>query len=629
MSNRQGKPASVEDWDTLCDTPIPDTRRVATASTYNEPASASTARRRSGLSSAVRAALSGADGASDSGYSSHHTASADSRTANVSPPMPKSSAAPSRRRPALEKSKTTASSNLHSSPIKTRPAPLPYRAESPIRPSSARGARKPETHQAPPPLPSMNPLSQPWDLNYPPFAPPAGPPRPPSIDPTAYYASHYMPPPVGVPIPRPRIITSQSYRAGRPMSYHGGGMSYIDQGYSAGSYDRGPPPSASAYSHASQYPPPSFPPPSSYSDYSTRRDAPPLSYEVPRSSAERWAQPSHETYSTRPVSSYGTPVVQYDNYPPQTTAPSISRRPPEREKARLSRQEDDFNRMPPPSKVPARHSAARHSAHAAMAAEINRATSVPPVDPGSPVRDNRGRRTMAPRAEAIAPPPPRRPSTNRRSKTYANANDSTKMTNVESKISRRASNAYGGSDFERDLAAAKEYQQERSKTIPLTTEALLESHKVHNALGSDSGSMSRASKTSSSRGGSEAKTRSARSGSGVAFSVPESDDGFTMRFPTSQGIKIDFLGNGMEGRSISLKPGENGEQELCIGSRSRTQYLERSGSARDQLEYARSGGRRSIEDRMSRDGRSNMHSRRASRSTFSRVPLDVDGGGFI
>jgi hypothetical protein len=48
---------------------------------------------------------------------------------------------------------------------------------------------------------------------------------------------------------------------------------------------------------------------------------------------------------------------------------------------------------------------------------------------------------------------------------------------------------------------------------------------------------------------------------------PADDGGFTMRFTPNAALKLDFTG-GFEGRTVSLKPGQDGEQaEISIGSR--------------------------------------------------------------
>lgn len=97
-------------------------------------------------------------------------------------------------------------------------------------------------------------------------------------------------------------------------------------------------------------------------------------------------------------------------------------------------------------------------------------------------------------------------------------------------------------------------------------------------------------------------------------------ESFTMRFNAGAGVKVDFAGDSVEGRTISLRPsGEEGAMELSIGGRGSKKYV---GSEGKQVEYARSGLRREIKEvedlrRTREDTKSAKSSRRSSRSGYS------------
>jgi ribosomal protein S6E (S10) len=154
--------------------------------------------------------------------------------------------------------------------------------------------------------------------------------------------------------------------------------------------------------------------------------------------------------------------------------------------------------------------------------------------------------------------------------------------------------------------SAEEYQSARARATssqPLTNEALYQQQRIRRGAGSTS------SRASGSLDGSEVKQ--SRNGSGATANIDNSGDGITMRFTPGTDVMFDFSG-GMDGQTISLKPGQTGQQaELSI--KSRKGYENRSTGT--YSEYARSDQppRESDDGRRTRDGRSGNHHRRASR----------------
>ncbi|KAI9795627.1 MAG: hypothetical protein M1835_005412 [Candelina submexicana] len=593
--------AFCEDYNSDVSESLPETRKVASQ----------TSRRKSknGLSSA-KAADHALDVASDSGYSSH-AATVTSSDSGGQKPQPgtlklDTSVNPSKQRPTPIEPKMNSSQKI-SDKEPTRATPRNIRPDN-THPDGCRCGGCLGRGRAPP-----TPLETPWDINYFPLnqqSPYPGPPSPQS--------ARYLPPIYAHEAPvvhtaRPRASTSGSQRAARPMSYHAGSLPtglYMAQSYTP-VFERGPPPAVSAYSHAP-------PPPKPYPDPITSYAPPPVSapprqaylpppspYDQSRPRPRQWTS---EHYASRPTSLYGPPVVDYDS--PAYSAPQSNRRSSFREPPLVEAQErdEDYYRMPPPQVVPARRPSVRHATTTASGRDIHRRVAVDPSDAGATVTHDRSRQASKESSRS------RRPSlasasSSRKSTSYANANGSARIS-VESASRRRAS-YYGHerrNDLERRQRDAEEYQDTITKTTPLTAEALRAARRGTNRGNSDAGN----SRTDSSKEGSGIRTRS---GSEV---VNSEADNFTMRFSTAAGVKLDFSGD-MEGRTISLKPGDDGAHaELSIGSRPKPRYVDRNSNA--QSEYARSGLRRDQEDeRRARENRTSERSlRRSSRFGFGR-----------
>lgn len=181
---------------------------------------------------------------------------------------------------------------------------------------------------------------------------------------------------------------------------------------------------------------------------------------------------------------------------------------------------------------------------------------------------------------------------------------------------RRRASYYGHEtphDLERDVEAYQALKAAHLAPSPplqdFSSDALkLVRKKTHHGGSSDGGSRVSGEGRAGSREGSEVKPRSSTDRRSEAkpraSATPggNENDGFTMRF--NAGVNVDFKGDGVEGRTISLRPSSEteGGMELSIGARGRggsggnrgRDKSRRSASYLDggrELEYARSVGR--------------------------------------
>ncbi|KAI9799931.1 MAG: hypothetical protein M1825_004302 [Sarcosagium campestre] len=597
-------------------------------------------RRRSHSSKSHRPPPAG-DVASDSGYSSHAGATvASTSTSNdsrrgtpidptISPTRTRystSSNSPLKRRPQFFSSKTIST-------------PHPAEEYAPARPKSQSRMRQSseECHCADCIGPgnrvsASSPLETVWDgADAPLFQPErsyVGPPSPNNS--RRYYEQIPM-----LATPHPRRLNAQPSRPARPsrpVSYHGGhgGLGrashpeaqYISELYS---WERevGPPPAPSAYMNHTV--PMAIP---TRRSYATAAPTPPTIARPPlppaprpqmpaslpfadmRPPPQRWATEQYPARSMpRPTSLYGPPVVQYDQGPALAPPTRPSSRPSSTRdhgdvRTSISQKEEDFYRMRPPP-IPSRR--------ASMQPYYSQ-RETPLASPSSPpAAAERLPRTKTPKPQR-SQSSTRRPSlssnsSSRKSKSYTNG---AAQVQVESGHHRRRSGIYdhdGVSDLER---SAQAYQDEVGRNAPLTVDAVRRS-KTPRRPGSDSGSQSQ-SRASSSRESSDVKQR--RPPSGVAVTVPESDDSFTMRFASTAGVKLDFNGD-FEGRTVRLTQAQGGDHaELSI--RSRKIYPDPKSGA--QIEYARNPRSRDSRSQ-TRDARSQTRSRRSSRVPGMRQPL--------
>lgn len=567
------------------------------------------------------------DVASDSGYSSHTPAMTGSgdvvQAAKAAPIALKldTETMPSKRRPSRldKRSESTQRSpskpSMHRSESRSRKKDTVRHEHCQCKDCAARGRS------------ATTPLESPWALDYYPFNQQRprydGPPSPQSARHLQPIYAHEIPI-IHTVQPRPRALTAQSTRPVRPVSFHAGMMP--ESMYIAPMYvERGPPPSTSAYAHSPSYAPPSYPPPgATFIRPAAPPSAPPPviqesypppspAYAQPQPQPRQWTSDLHPS---RRSSTYGRPVVDYEEQvcsaPPMERRSSSHRSHREHTSTPVDREilrDEDYYLMPPPKTLPTQRPPLRHLSSTTSHQSHARAASVE-----ARVSDRSRREATEQSSRSRRPSLATRPSTtSKKSTSYANAPDNAKIS-VESARQRRAS--YYGHERRHDLEAKQreieEYQEAKgSKSIPLTADALAATRK--GTRSSDSGS-----RASGSREGSEGKTRSAAGGSGVA--AKSDAESFMMRFNAGAGVKVDFAGDSVDGKTISLRPsGTDGLMELSVGGRESKKYHVSEGK---QVEYARSGLRREVKEieeirRTREEMKSARGSRRSSRSGYS------------
>ncbi|MCJ1265481.1 hypothetical protein MMC22_005360, partial [Lobaria immixta] len=443
---------------------------------------------------------------------------------------------------------------------------------------------------------------------------------------------------------RPRATTMQSYRPARPVSFHGEPL-YVQPVY----IER----PTSTFPTSTPFQPPSYPPPThSYIPSNLQpipRPAEPpfqraFTYEpqpqpAARPQPRQWTSeqlpPSHQ-----PLIYNHSPLVDYPpqlHYPaPVSYSQSLPPRPMAQYPANVSEEmcpvDEDSLRMPPPP-LPRLNANAkpyrptiRHAATTAVHPTLHhdrRSIRIADIAPeyvsqrsprkASPEKQERSRRPSvpgrpvhAPSAEKTLPyhPLPR-----------VRVESSNSAANASAKQRRRAS--YYGHETPHDLERVVEaYQAAKTGHLApspplqaLSSESLkLVRKKTHHGGSSDGGSRVSGEGRAGSREGSEVKPRSSTDRRSEiksrASATPggNENDGFTMRF--NSGVSVDVKGDGVEGRTISLRPSTEteGGMELSIGARGRggsggnggRDKSRRSVSYLDggrELEYARSVGR--------------------------------------
>ncbi|KAI9792149.1 MAG: hypothetical protein M1816_002689 [Peltula sp. TS41687] len=614
MSTRHGpKAATVEDYisgedeaDTIVAVPD-ETAKVAQPKARHK-------------SSRVQEVDLGAYAASDSGYSSHAAATAQpseskgattttTTTTTKSPKLPSSAAPvpPTKRRPTLLPARTYASQPP------ARPPPDATLAAASRRTAGAASHERCNCTGCQPRRMSVaGPLDSPWNIDYAPFDTRLGP-----GDPSLSSASRarYEQEMTARANSRPPLVKTYSSRPARPVSYHEG------VGYSSTFMARAP-----AASPDTRYPVagPSLPvSPMTYSapqGYSLTPSLPPprpppypvpLPYVESRPAPPRWMT---DQQPVRPVAMYGPLVVDYGGVGHPVAAPVMHRRPSNNEhssrRTRLQDEEDYFRMPPPPPPVPAGHPLRPGVRHQDDSGGFTREH----LRPRSKSRTDEGRdyvpdgwsrgKIHRNQSEHL----PRKRSLKNEKKPDLRNDESLR---AETERRRRRSSYYDHEGIRASDHVLREHRASDLRTPAGNLEVPAgRGSGASSRPGSDSGSQNRNNHNSSgSRDGGEAKSRPL---SGIAVSVPDSDDNFTMKFASGAGVKFDFTG-GLEGRTVSLRPGQDGEQaELSIGSRKGSAYLE--GASAAQLEYARSGRRRELEDgEGAGQSRSSTRSRRSSR----------------
>lgn len=660
MSDSSSHPraAYFEEYNEEAHTTLPETRQTANVA----------AKRSKPDIAKVKTAQDGPDDASDSGHNSappiHEESERISHEPKMANPPPLKidvTARASKSKPRDAKAKSSGSPKKAQKPALRR---TESKAQDGPRPASKEGCNCSECQAGGKRPTTTRKDSRPVEDRG---APPSSRSKPEAPVPSSpVYTAR--PQPIQIPIvqpaqARPRSATTQTYRSARPMSFHAGAMPehlYMQ-----------PP----VYMTGLSYPPPSVTPPKptyflpsfpmrpprpnmpSVSSFpSEPAPLPPLLHGRPHPG--QWIpeplahlrQPIQ--YGTSPVTEHPGRSVYLMGNPNTQPSPrwsfSQGERPVDLHKGSLLRNEDYFQMPPPPRPHTTSHQ------HRPTFRQVASTSAMPPTlhytrsrrgeENAIGVRRERSPRKASPEKRELTS----RPSLPSRSSGASGHSDRTNglapdrnparvrvESNTAAKQNRRVS--YYGHESHKDLErVAEEYQalsmadvQHRAPNFAADSLKLVRK-KTHN---SDTGSRISAD-GKRSREGSEVKPRSSTDRRGGSDVKSRSDpEDFTIRFP--QGVNVD-LGEGVEGRTISLRPSAEGEggMELSIGgardrstgggnepsdrSRKRNSYVDHSGTK--EVEYARSVSRipradRDAELTLERERRmAGSRSRRSSRT---------------
>lgn len=648
MSSSSSHPraAYFEDYNEEAHATVPETRQSANiAAKRSKPDIAK-----------LKVAQAGSEDASDSGYSSHTipiggggTSSLKPRAERKTEPKEESKAESRAGNPPLKLDTTVAMSKRKSEHAGKSSAVTPKSAQKPTlrrtdsKARDGKGVRQ-EDCTCPDCMPKSRHPATPQEsskrINYydtvqrskpeapvppPPSKPP--PPKPVKEAPVVQPAQS-----------RPRATTMQSYRTTRPVSFHGEPL-YLHTIYME-------PRPTSTYPASLPFQPPSYLPPKSYMP-SILQPIPPRPEPLPqraftyepqpqppaRPQPRQWTSeqppPPHQ-----PLVFNRSPIVDYPpqlHYPPplplsQSLPPRLMAQYPANLPEEMYVYDEDYYRMPPPPPPPPRlnanpkpyRPAIRHAVttHPTLHHD-RRSIRIADIAPellgqrssrkASPEKQERSRRppvpsrpVHAPTVEKIMAPPRVRVESGNSAAT------------ASAKQRRRAS--YYGHETPHELErVAEAYQASKAGHLapspPLqgfSSDALkLVRKKPHHGGSSDGGSRVSGEGRAGSRESSEVKPRSSTDRRSEIKTRPvttpggNENDGFTMRF--NAGVSVDVKGDGVEGRTISLRPSAEteGGMELSIGARGRggsggnggRDKSRRSVSYLDggrELEYARS-----------------------------------------
>ncbi|KAL8831808.1 MAG: hypothetical protein Q9170_005136 [Blastenia crenularia] len=420
--------------------------------------------------------------------------------------------------------------------------------------------------------------------------------------------------------PRQRHPGSQSYRSTpRPVSFHGGSMP--QPMYYQPVFIGRP---QSTFPAQSPFPPPSYPPPApSYFPQSYQHPQQPAVgqpsptmqrelYTIPPSLYSLPSQPQTRSWPIeqhlpprQPIIYSAPPIVEYPPSSQFTGAPhpSVHRTFSERDRERPMplREEyfpydEDYCRMPPPPPPPPKPPNATHQRPHIRHA-VTTAARVPQPEPyftEEYMVEDRVQRSPRKYISEDHNRPTRPALTTRHSNIKASdrthgidrLEQSFARMSVEgghaAAKQRRRMTYYGGPiprDLERQVEA---YQADKNAsaettttaTVPLTADSLkLVRHKTQTS-NSDAGSRA-SGEGRTSREGSDVKARSATGRRGSSEIRTRNDDGFTMRFNSSQGVNLDLKGAAKD-RTISLRQSREGDGNMELSIKGKSDSREKS-----------------------------------------------------
>ncbi|KAL8940435.1 MAG: hypothetical protein Q9211_002271 [Gyalolechia sp. 1 TL-2023] len=654
MSHSPSRPhaAYIEDYNEDAHTTVPGSRQTANVAAKRSRPEIST----------IKGTAFGRDEASDSGNSNHTAATWGSRdsllTSRAGPATLTldtnlgSLAASKRRPPITQRPSQRTPQSPHKPPL--RRSESKARQKEGLRHAGCKcgecqakaNSRTPQPSASPQKIPSLNPDH----AKQKPAAETENPP--------ASKNGQVVPPPVtaAAPViqpakPRPRRRDSQPYRTTpRPVSFHGGTVPQ-PMYYQPILVARPPP---SGFPAQSPFPPPSYPPPttsyfsSSYPNphphphphphpqppaasqpsptmHRELYTIPPSAYSLaPQAQPHQWSAAQHPpprqpiTYSAPPIVEYPH-ATQYAGNPYPAMHRTFSERDQERPiplRDEYFPIDEDYYRMPPP--LPP-HPKPPKATHERPSMRHAAATTARAPHPGQYfteeyLEDDHMRRSPRKYAGENYDKPIRPALAARRSHVKGSArshginrleHDFEQMSiegNSAAAKQRRRMTYYGGpapKDLERQVEAyqAEKLASAETATHPLTADSLKLVRRKTQTSNSDAGSRA-SGEGRASRDGSDVKPRSATGRRGSSEVKTRNDDGFTMRFNTSQGVNVDLKGAAKD-RTISLRRSREGEgnMELSIGgknearekSRRRQSYID--GSTVRELESLRARSR--------------------------------------
>ena len=410
--------------------------------------------------------------------------------------------------------------------------------------------------------------------------------------------------------PRPKALTSRSYRRERPVSFYAGVAPeplYIqtqqpmyNEPQPALNY--GPPApviSPSYPSHATPFNPPPQPlhQPQPQQFYTL-----PSPYELQaRPRPRQWAseyqpppRPQSLLYPTGPTIEY----VAEPTCAPVTTAaqpPSRQSSHPERPRAlpgqRSGRDEDYYTRPPPAPPIPPMYMNTSHRDRRPAIRHAVTAEAHPTYNPRRTVRDesttahvgHESRVKQSTGTQERGRRYPRNASDESALHTYGIERGMTRMSTGSAAVKhKRRASVYGHETLNELAEEVEAYQAAKGNGptlnhIPIPPPSPMRK-KTHTSSKSSETSSRKSAKSGKSR-----TSKTSKEGSDLKTRRPSENDKFSMRFDASHGVNVDLKG-GMEGRRISVRQNKDeGEMEFSIGSRGRTA----TGAGRDTREKSR------------------------------------------
>ncbi|KAL9002872.1 MAG: hypothetical protein Q9188_004227 [Gyalolechia gomerana] len=645
MSHSPSRPhaAYIEDYNEDAHTTVPGSRQTANVAAKRSKPEIST----------IKVTDLGRDEASDSGYSSHTAATLGSRDSSLGSKAgsatltldtsPESLAASKRRPTITQRPSQSTSQSPHKPP--SRRSESKARQKEGLRHGSCRCGECQAKVKSRTPRPTASPQ------NASSFNPDQAKQKPAANvdDPPASKNVQISAPPVTAAAPaiqpaqpRPRHPGSPSYRSTpRPFSFHGGIMPQ-PMYYQPMLVARPP----SGFPAQSPFPPPSYPPPTiSYCSptYQNPHSQPPSASQpsptmhrelytmtpssnslAPQTQAHQWSTAQHPP-PRQPITYSAPPIVEYPHASQYTgnSHPTVHRTFSERDQERPIpfREEyfpfdEDYYRMPPPPPPPPKppnvthqRPGIRHAATATARAPhsgqyFTEEYSEDDQMQKSP-RKYAGENYDKPTRPALAAKHSHVKGSDRSHGIDRLEQDFPQMSVEGSSAAakqRRRMTYYGGpipKDLERQVEAyqAEKLASTETATTPLTADSLKLVRRKTQTSNSDTGSRA-SGDGRASREGSDVKPRSATGRRGSSEVKTRNDDGFTMRFNTSQGVNVDLKG-GAKDRTISLRQSREGEGNMELSIRGKNEARDKSrrrqsyidGSIVRELEALRAGSR--------------------------------------